>query len=63
MNATLLMVAEIVLEAGILAFDFFRWGGGGGVRSAGRYAASANKSLSSSIFEQRTPTGIRILLS
>ena len=56
------MVAEIVLEAGILAFDFFRWGGGG-VRSAGRYAASANKSLSSSIFEQRTPTGIRILLS
>ena len=29
MNATLLMVAEIVLEAGILAFDFFRWGGGG----------------------------------
>lgn len=62
MNATLLMVAEIVLEAGILAFDFFRWGGGG-VRSAGRYAASANKSLSSSIFEQRTPTGIRILLS
>ena len=30
MNATLLMVAKIVLEAGILAFDFFRWGGGRG---------------------------------
>ena len=59
----LLMVVKIVLEAGILVFDFFR-GGGGGVRSAGRYdAAYANKSLSSSIFEWRTPTGIRILFS
>ena len=57
----LLMVVKIVLEAGILVFDFFR---GGGVRSAGRYdAAYANKSLSSSIFEWRTPTGIRILFS
>ena len=58
----LLMVVKIVLEAGILVFDFFR--GGGGVRSAGRYdAANAKKSLSSSIFEWRTPTGIRILFS
>ena len=44
-------------------FDFFFVGGGGKVQSAGRYAAYANKSLSSSIFEWRTLTGIRILLS
>ena len=62
----LLMVVKIVLEAVILVFDFFQGGGVGrrGVRSAGRYdAAYANKSLSSSIFEWRTPTGIRILFS
>ena len=63
----LLIIVKIVLEAVILVFDFFRGGGGvgrRGVRSAGRYdAAYANKSLSSSIFEWRTPTGIRILFS
>ena len=35
-------------------------GGGGGVRSAGRYAAYANKRLSSSVFERCTSSGIRI---
>ena len=61
----LLMVVKIVLEAGILVFDFFLGGGGGGgVRGGGGYgAAHEKKSLSSSIFEWRTPTGIRILFS
>ena len=55
------MVVKIVFKAGILVFDFFLWGGGGGkgggggggggIRSAGRYAAYANKSLGSIVFE------------
>ena len=60
----LLMVFKIVLEAVILVFEFFLFSGGGWVlKSTARYAAYANKSLSSSVFERRTSIAIRILLS
>ena len=57
----LLMVVKIVLEAGMLVFDFllFFVGGGGGAR----VGSAENKIVRSSIFERPTSIRIRILLS